>query len=216
MNTSVKVLVSLLTAIVTQAAVSAEISGYLMDEGGHRLKGARVCLSLASDGPEDCVKRQFTNANGEFSFKGVKENDRYLVRVLADASVKGRKENPYPNYVWKPVKYSVDVFDRKDSVTDLNFTGAFNFSNFQTELQLTEQDFPELGFFDFSADKVFLKVFSDNPDPQQQRVIYLGQVYSATGLLIEASLPLTVKTLNYEIYSADQGLPVHGSIAISN
>ena len=38
---------SLLTAIVTQAAVSAEISGYLMDEGGHRLKGARVCLSLA-------------------------------------------------------------------------------------------------------------------------------------------------------------------------
>jgi len=97
----------------------------------------------------------------------------------------------------------------------VTFAGKFNFSNFQRTLTLTSVDFPELSSIDLQSDYVALKVFLPSPDQgQPPETIFLGQVTGLDQLLIEASVPLAVAEIGYEIFSAS--LSISGAIILAN
>jgi hypothetical protein len=80
-------------------------------------------------------------------------------------------------------------------------------------LILSAADFPELANIDlegsYTALKVFIPSLREGVPPE---TIFLGKVSSGSGLEIEASVPLSVTTLGYEIYSAV--LAINGTIAL--
>jgi hypothetical protein len=179
------------------------------------LPGVRVCLARSDAAPGECSKTQFTNKKGTYSFNGIDAGVPYIVKVLTDASLAARKADPYPEYGWEPANYEVQLVSRKDKISGIDFTGAFNFSNFQAELQLGGSDFPELTNYDLENDYVFLKVYTVDSSNTEQKLIFLGQVTDISKLLIEASLPLSATQLVYELYSATAPQPVVVSISLS-
>ena len=194
------------------APLAGEIAGRVTDEQGLGLKGVRVCLSLAHEGPRDCVKARYTGKNGDYSFPGLDDSAPYVVRVLSGASLAARKADPYPQYAWAPATRTVALASRKDKVEDADFTGSFNFSNFQATVELGASDFPELASYDLVNDYVFLKVYAVDPSNSEQDLIFLGQVTELSRLLIEVSVTLSTTRLFYEVYSAANPNPVVASI----
>ena len=69
-------------------------------------------------------------------------------------------------------------------------------------LSLTGADFPELSTIDLQTDYVALKLFlRSSTKNQPPETIFLGRVLDATTFQVEASLPLSATSVNYEIYS---------------
>jgi hypothetical protein len=205
------------TLLLAQCAVvlAGEIQGYITDEQGVALKGVRVCLSIPGAAPGDCSKTRFTNKSGKYAFYGL-DAGTFNLKVLSGASLAARKADPYPNYAWAPVNQEISLASKSTRLRAVDFTGSFNFSNFQAEFQLTGADFPELGAYDLGNDYVFLKVFTVDAGGVEQNLIFLGQVSDINKLLIEVSVPLSATQLFYEIYSANLPDPVTGTISLTN
>lgn len=194
-------------------AAAATIDGVVTDDRGEPLERVPVCLSLASS-PESCEKLRWTGRRGDYSFNGVKAGDDYRVRIHADRSAAARRAEAYKTYVWAPSEQAVAIDSRSAQATVETFVGKFNFSNFQRILSLTAADFPELSSLDLAGEYVALKVFIPANHPQDPpQTIYLGRVSSIDSLRIEASLPLAVDAISYEIYSATQSLS--GTISLA-
>lgn len=193
--------------------IAGEIEGRVTDEQGAALKGVRICLSVPGAAPGECARTRFTSKSGQYAFKGL-GNGNYSVKVLSGASLAARKGDPYPNLVWAPVSREVTLASRSQKIGAADFTGSFNFSNFQAEIQLTGADFPELAIYDIAGDYVFLKVFTIDGGSGEQNLIFLGQVTDINKLLIEVSVPLSAEQLYYETYSADAPTPIISTIAL--
>ncbi len=110
----------------------------------------------------------------------------------------------------------MELASRRDRVSGIDFTGSFNFSNFQAEFQLSGADFPELSNYDLANDYVFLKIYTADPVNAEQNLIFLGQVTDSNSLFIEVSVPLSATELIYEIYSAAAPDPVIASISLAS
>ena len=117
----------------------------------------------------------------------------------------------YANYVWAPELALVSVATGFDVVGDVDFTGTFNFSNYQRAIRLTSEHFPPLEEFDLEGSFVFLKLYTY--ESSEERLLFLGQVTSPDALLIEVSLPLSVRVLLYDVFDPDAS--VSGSIQVS-
>ena len=209
-----RLLAAALIATPSATLLAGEIQGQVTDEQGIGLKGVRVCLSKPDTVPGECTKDRYTNKSGKYTFKGLDASQPYRVRVLSGASLKARKADPYPNYAWEPVVLELELKSRVERVGGADFTGSFNFSNFQAEFQLSGADFPELSQYDLADDYVFLKVYAVDPVDSQQDLIFLGQVTDISTLFIEVSVPLSTKALTYEVYSAAAPEPVIASISL--
>ena len=211
-----KLLAVMILASSCATLLAGEIKGEITDEQGARLPGVRVCLSLLDAAPGECSKTRFTSKKGTYSFNGINAGEKYALKVLTGASLTARKADPYPEYAWEPVSHEVQLASRKDKVGGVDFTGSFNFSNFQAELQLSGADFPELLNYDLANDYVFLKVYTVDSSSSEQDLIFLGQVTDISKLLIEVSVPLAANELIYEVYSAAAPDPVIVSIDLVN
>lgn len=194
-------------------AIAASIEGVVTGVTGEPLERVPVCLALSSS-EDSCEKLRWTDRKGGYSFNGVKAGSDYLVRIFADRSPDGRRAETYTTYVWSPAEQPVVIDSRSEQLRLEAFVGKFNFSNFQRILTLTATDFPELETLDLQGSYVALKVFIPSSRPQEPpETIYLGQVTSLENLRIEASLPLAMDAIYYEIYSAT--LSLSGAIALS-
>lgn len=190
-----------------------QISGWVGDEQGNPLKGVLLCLTHENSG-SDCLRVRATKRDGTYIFKPLKEVGNYTVKVVKSRTVKARRAELYPNYVWYPQRAEVTVKRPSDIVANANFTGSFNFSNFHGSLTLTAEDFPELADFDLQNEYVFLKVYTVDSDTLEQDLIFLGQITDPAKILIEASVPLSVVELHYEVFSPTTS--VKGTISITS
>jgi hypothetical protein len=192
--------------------LGGEISGWVRDKQGP-LKGVLLCLTHESSGP-DCLRVRATKKDGTYIFKPLKEVGSYTVKVVRSRTVKARRAEIYPNYVWYPPRAEVTVKRPSEIVANINFTGSFNFSNFHGSLTLTAEDFPELADFYVQNEYVFLKLYTVDGDTLEQDLIFLGQVTDPAKILIEASVPLSVVGLHYEVFSPT--MSVKGTISITS
>ena len=198
---------------IAGTAVAASIDGAVTGATGEPLERVPVCLALSAT-PDSCERLRWTDRRGSYSFNGVKAGSDYLVRIFADRSPAGRRSEAYATYVWSPAGQPVTVDSQSQQLSLEDFVGKFNFSNYQRILTLTAADFPELATLDLQGIYVALKLFIPPYRPQaQSETIYLGQVTSVDSLRIEASLPLAVEAIHYEIYSAT--LSLSGTIALA-
>jgi hypothetical protein len=131
-------------------------------------------------------------------------------RTLSAAEAEPRLDR-YSNYVWTPELAAVSVVSGFDVVGDVDFTGTFNFSNYQRSIRLTSEHFPLLEGFDLDGSFVFLKLYTF--EGSDERLLFLGQVANSDALLIEVSLPLSVNVLLYDVFSPEAS--VSGSIQVS-
>lgn len=209
-------LAALLGALIMARAgqlPAATIEGVVTDTSGEPLYKVPVCLKLdAADA--DCHRIRNTDQRGQYRFNGIKDGS-YAVEVFQDQSASGRRFETYRTYVWAPKIRTVSLAGKNTAETIDPFVGKFNFSNYQRVVTLTAADFPELSTIDYQSQYVALKVFvpSGTPDVPPE-TIYLGQVTSPDTLAIEASLPLAVSAIGYQIYSAS--LSLSGSIILSD
>jgi hypothetical protein len=172
-----------------------------------------VCLKTLDDG-DDCTKLRYTDKLGAYRFNGIKPGSDYAVTIFLDKSAAARKFDKYRTYVWSPAEQPLTISKRADSIRLAPFVGKFNFSNYQRVLQLTATDFPELEEFDLAGDYVFLKVSVAPTEPERSsETIFLGQITDAEQIQLEASVPLSTTSIDYEIYSANYA--ISGSISLS-
>ena len=163
--------------------------------------------------PANATRFGWTDKKGNYSFAGLKPGSDYMVVINGDRSAANRKNESYGNYVWEPAAQAAAINSMKDKVAVEDFVGKFNFSNFQRIVTLGATDFPELASIDLDGSYTALKVFI--PSSQEgvpPETIFLGQVQSAARLEIEASVPLSVTTISYELYSAV--MSISGSIVL--
>jgi len=196
----------------SQFAVSASVTGRAVNPDGEPLYKAAVCLAPAGR-PGRCAKVRATDKKGGYTFTGLKPGDKYTITINGDRSAGGRKFQAFSNYAWAPQQKQVSIQSRNEKIIIEDFVGTFNFSNFQRIISLTVTDFPELADIDLQASYVALKVFipaarTDEPP----ETIFLGQI-TGSNLNIDASVPLAVAAIEYEIFSAT--LAIRGSIALA-
>jgi hypothetical protein len=191
-------------ALTAGVAAGAEISGVVTGLDGAPLYRAPVCLRLEADAQE-CLKLRFTDRKGEYSFKGLKTGDNYTVSIFLDKAASARKFEAYKTYVWTPGSQSTDLARKYDAVALAPFVGKFNYSNYQRAIQMTAADFPELGQVDLSSQPVFLKVsYQPVQSPElPPETIFLGQVGDPAAVRLEATVPLAVNGIDYQLFSAD-------------
>jgi hypothetical protein len=199
--------------LFTQLANAASIQGSARNQDtGAPLVKVPVCLAPLTT-PTDCSKIRWTDKKGKYSFSGLQAGEGYAVIVNGDTSARNRKFEAYANYAWTKQKHTVAIRSKSDKI-QANFTGKFNFSNFQRIINLTAADFPELDSLDLAGSYVALKVFILSlTDDQPPETIFLGQVSSLDTLKISASVPLASSSIQYEIFSAV--LSLSGSIALT-
>jgi hypothetical protein len=198
--------------IMLAAANAGSLGGVVTDESGEPLAKVPVCLRPAGD--DFCTRIRSTDREGQYQFNGLKAGVYYQVSVYQDESANGRKFERFRTFVWEPLRHGV-MLDTKNAAADrLDFSGKFNFSNFQRVLTLRGADFPELASLDLAADYIVLKVFLAPENEQAQpETIFLGQVTNRERLQIEASVPLSCTAIFYQIYSAN--LSLSGAIALA-
>jgi len=197
----------------SNAAISASIEGLVVDSSGQPLSKVAVCLADPDEAGR-CLKIRSTGKSGKYSFTGLKAGNQYTVLVNGDRTAASRKFQSYSTYVWKPLQQRVDISARNTRATLDDFTGKFNFSNFQRVVNLTAADFPELASIDLEGSYVALKVFIPSKvEDEPPQTIYLGQVTSTANVQIAASVPLAEQVIEYEIFSAT--LSINGSIALA-
>lgn len=195
-------------------AISGTIEGRVFDTSGQPLYKVAVCLA-DPDQVGRCIKTRLTGKTGKYSFSGLKAGNQYTVLVNGDRAAASRKFQSYSTYVWEPLLQRADISSKNTRATLDDFTGKFNFSNFQRVVNLTAADFPELASLDLEGSYVFLKVLipSKNED-EAPETIYLGQVTSNANVQIAASVPLAERVIEYEIFSAT--LSINGSITLAD
>jgi hypothetical protein len=189
--------------LACSTAWSAEIHGHVVDPTGAPLARAPVCLR-APPTASKCTKVRFSDRHGEYSFRGLKAGTEVAVEIFLDRSASARKFEQYATYVWSPRAQTASIVSKNDRVRVDRFTGKFNFSNFQRVVELSGTDFPELLQLDSTLQPVFLKVFYMAPSAADgiPETLYLGQVTDPARLRLEASVPVAVTAIDYEIYSA--------------
>jgi hypothetical protein len=205
---------ALLFSTFSPLASSAELSGVVVDDAGAPLARAPVCLRETLEDPA-CLKLRFTDKKGGYSFNGLKRGN-YSLSIFSDRSAAARKFDEYKTYVWSPVQQSVSIAGDAKRVAGPDFIGKFNFSNYQRVIELTASDFPEFAQIDLGTATYFLKVSFqvDSANETPPETVFLGQVGDATRLLVSASIPLAVTTIDYEIFGAD--FAASGSIDLGN
>jgi hypothetical protein len=199
--------------LFTSFSNAASIHGSASNEDtGAALVKVPVCLAPLST-PTVCSKIRWTDKKGKYSFSGLRAGDGYAVIINGDTSAANRKFETYANYAWTKQKHTVAIGSKRDKV-QADFTGKFNFSNFQRIINLTAADFPELSSLDLAGSYVALKVFTFSlTEDQPPETIFLGQVSSVDTLKISASVPLASSSIGYEIFSST--LSLSGSIALT-
>ncbi len=191
-------------ALTSGIAVGAEISGEVIGLDGLPLYRAPVCLQLNTEA-QDCLKLRFSDRKGKYSFKGLKAGGSYTVSIFLDKAASARKFETYKTYVWAPGSQSAELARKNDAVALTPFVGKFNYSNYQRAIELTAVDFPELGQVDLSLNPVFLKVFYQPVESADlpPETIFLGQVQDSATVRLEATVPLAVNGIDYQVFSAD-------------
>jgi len=205
-------LAALCLSLCAQLASGASIAGRAIDVDGEPLYKVSICLIQVGITGK-CDKVGWTDKKGGYSFSGLKPGNNYTIVVNGDTSAANRKLASYANYVWEPAVRTAAIQSQKEKVEVADFVGKFNFSNFQRIVTLGAIDFPDLASIDLDGSYTALKVFI--PSSQEgvpPETIFLGQVHSVARLEIEASVPLSVTTIGYEIYSAV--LSINGSIVL--
>lgn len=203
-----------LSIIVAPASIAASIQGAVNNANGDPLTKVPICLK-ASSSSRDCVRLRRTDQRGKYQFNGLKAGQSYSVHIFQDTSASGRKFEQYKTYVWEPRSQPAAITAKNETLRLETFVGKFNFSNFQRVITLTSDDFPELSSLDLLSDYLVLKVFLPAPDADQPpETIFLGHVTGLDQILIEASVPLAVSAINYEIFSAT--LSMSGSIILAD
>jgi hypothetical protein len=193
---------AVILAMAPMLTLSAEISGTVTDSAGAPLPKVPVCLQEA-EVLQGCIKLRFSNRKGNYSFKGLKPGKSYSLSIFLDKSAAARKFEEYKTYVWTP-RQLVAIQNKRDVVTLPAFEGTFGFSNFQRVVELGVSDFPELTQIDLAAGLVFLKVAFNpvgSPDLPPE-TIFLGAVNEPTKLRLEATVPLAVTGIDYQVFSA--------------
>jgi hypothetical protein len=205
-------LAALCLSLCAQLASGASIEGRATNVDGEPLYKVAICLAQAGTAGK-CDKVRWTDKKGNYSFAGLKPGGDYTILVNGDRSAANRKNESYSNYVWEPTAHTAAINSLNEKVAVEDFVGKFNFSNFQRIVALGTADFPELASIDLDGSYTALKVFI--PSSQEgvpPETIFLGQVHSGASLEIEASVPLSVTNIGYEIYSAV--LSISGSIVL--
>lgn len=206
-------LVVLASVLAGTHAFAASVNGRVVNAAGEPLDKVPVCLQTSAADLQ-CSKLRSTDRQGRYSFKGLKPGSDYRVAVFQDNTAAGRKFDRYRTYVWEPVSQAADITRKNDSLQIADFTGKFNFSNFQRGLTLTASDFPEMSSIDLLAEYVILKVFLQSQDPSvAPETIFLGQVTNTGAINITVSVPLAATSIQYQIYSAS--LSIDGSISLN-
>jgi len=198
--------------LCAQLASGASIEGRATNVAGEPLYKVSICLAEAGTAGT-CEKVRWTDKKGNYSFAGLKPGSDYTIVINGDRSAANRKNESYSNYVWEPQAHTAAISSMSEKVSVEDFVGKFNFSNFQRIVTLGATDFPELATIDLEGTYTALKVFI--PSSQEgvpPETIFLGQVQSAARLEIEASVPLSVTTISYELYSAV--MSISGSIVL--
>lgn len=202
----------LLLFLCTQHAAAATIEGRAINDRGEPLQKVSMCL-VESGTPDKCAKVRWTDKKGKYSFTGLRPGGSYTVLVNGNRSASSRKFESYSNYAWAPRSVTADISTRNERVDGGDFIGKFNFSNFQRIVSLGALDFPELAELDLAGSYTVLKVFiASSQEGVAPETIFLGQVRSGAQLEIEASVPLSVTSIGYEIYSAVSS--INGSIVL--
>ena len=198
---------------ISHYAMSASISGRAVNEMNEPLPKAAVCLAPVET-PAQCTKIRATDKRGAYTFSGLKPGDTYTITINGDRSASNRKFQSFANYVWTPQQRQISIQSRNEKLYVDDFVGTFNFSNYQRIVTLTLADFPELADIDLESSYVALKVFIPATAPDEPpETIFLGQVTGSSNLNIDASVPLAVAAIEYEIFSAT--LAIRGSIALA-
>jgi hypothetical protein len=201
-----------LALVITSPTLAASLEGTVVNDAGEPLVKVPMCLRVEGE-DRRCTKTQTTDSAGRYRFNGLKDGNVFHLTILQDDSAAGRKFERYRTYVWSPAEQTVSTANRKASVSLQPFVGEFNFSNYQRRLQLNGADFPELRSLDLIGDHVMLKVYlAPTALELSPETIFLGRVMNADTLLVAASVPLSAKSINYQIYSAS--LSVDGSISL--
>lgn len=204
--------IALLAALLAGNAYGASLQGTVTAQGGSPLEKVPVCLRV-SDTQRVCAKTQSTDRLGNYRFNGLKAGQQYQVAILQSDSAPGRKFERYRTYVWEPLQQSVTVTSKNQTLDLEQFSGKFNFSNFQRGLTLTGADFPELRSIDLLSAYVALKVYLPPTDADAvPETIFLGQVTDPDKLKVSASVPLATSAIAYQIYSAE--LNINGIISL--
>jgi len=183
--------------LTATAGLATEISGIVADEQGQALPGMSVRILHSPS--EVCLGLAITDRDGRYSFDSTRRRPllagvEYTVEVIGDGAA---------SLVFTPAQASVTIPVSQVADGDVNFTGAFDFSNFKQLLHLTGEDFPELVEFDLDDDYVFLKVYTVNStNRSEQNLIFLGRVVSLDAVLVEVSIERTTTSLWYEIFGA--------------
>ena len=199
-------------SLVAAQADAASIEGEVHDLAGNPLQKVALCL-VDPGNPDECQVMRATNRHGRYSFTGITDGGRYRVRVVTDTSARNRKFEPYPSYVWSPMEQEVELLSKKARVAATPIVGEFNFSNFQRQIVLTADDFPELGALPVDSQYIALKVFLPASSPEAAPdTIDLARVRAPENLSIEASLPRAATVIGYEVFG--EGIAISGEITL--
>jgi hypothetical protein len=179
------------------------IRGVLKTDQGRPIGKAKVCLlteASAADGWK-CIKTRPSAKNGKYVFSNLRKGS-YYVAV-------GKIDTMGPSYAWLPAVQKVEIKKQTSIVKAVDFgwinqanSAGFKYNNFRNDRPLVAADFPELAEFDTAQDAVALKIYL--PDPESgtgEQVLFLGKVENRDALAINLSIPTTVNTLVYEIFS---------------
>lgn len=215
-----RILVAVLLVASTVTTVrAAEIRGSVIGDDGP-LVGVPVCLVLEDVGTA-CRRVVTTDRRGQYAFTKLRRLGNYAVEILTTApentcrppvkrtrspilddaqALDARPQARLSNYIWDPERAPVELTPSQSSVAEVDFAGTFSYNNFHRTLCLSRSNFPELAQFDTFVDFVFLKLYAIDATTEEQQLIYLGQVNNPSTLSIEASVPLAVTELQYQIY----------------
>ena len=211
---TLQISIALTCSLFPITSTAADISGRVVDDAGNFLKGIQICLKSEPSSLKDCTRIKRTDAKGNYEFKGLKPGSSYSLRIHLDRDAKQRKYQQFKNFVWEPLIQNLEIRNRRDQVNLRDFVGKFDFSNFQRVIKLVSADFPEFGGIDTSKESVALRVYiKAEGDSNESQTIFLGQVVDPNSLWIEASIPRSVRQIQYEILRVGQS--TYGLISLS-
>lgn len=187
-----------------EIAFEGAVAGRVFNAEGEPLEGVAICLQTDASS-NDCLQIRLTDRDGRYGLE-IPGPGQFVLRVRQANTLEERTLAAYANYVWEPVTHELNPNSGANQ-SNLDFTGSFNFSNFQGALLLTARDFPELQATTYKTpgDYVFLKLYTEGLGGSEQVVfqnrIVLDDESNDFNFELQASFPIDATELNYEIYS---------------